>query len=396
MKILQLCPRVPFPSYDGGTIAMQVLADGFLANGQDVTMLALNTSRHFVEQERMKTALLDGLKMDAEPINTAITLHGVLMNICSNDSYHITRFYSKSFAAKLIREIKTNAYDVVVLDGLPMAAYLHDIRTNSKATVVLRAHNVEHLIWQRLALAAFGPKRWYLNMLAKRLKRFELSILNSVDALIPITPDDAALFTSFGCKKPMHVCPVGVKLDKYQINESETEHPTVFHFGSMDWMPNEEAVRWFIERCLALLLKELPDIKLDIAGRTMPAWLRKLNHPSIRVLDTVKDPVAYMNSRSIMIVPLLSGSGMRVKIIEGLAMGKAIVSTRIGAEGIRVEHGKNILLAETPTDFVNAIVSLVKDPALYASLRKNARILAEDEYASKRIGAETTQFLNAL
>ena len=97
-----------------------------------------------------------------------------------------------------------------------------------------------------------------------------------------------------------------------------------------------------------------------------------------------------------MIVPLLSGSGMRVKIIEGLAMGKAIVSTRIGAEGIRVEHGKNILLAETPTDFVNAIVSLVKDPALYASLRKNARILAEDEYASKRIGAETTQFLNAL
>jgi glycosyltransferase involved in cell wall biosynthesis len=319
-----------------------------------------------------------------------------LRNLLAADSYHISRFYSSAFANKLCNEIKSNKYEVIVLDGLQMAAYLQEIRKSSKAKVILRAHNVEHLIWKRMSNAAVGLKRWYLNLLADRLKTFELEVLHKVDALLPITPDDAAFFRDAGCEKPMHVTPVGVNLDKYRIDESAVEHPTVFHFGSMDWLPNEEAVRWFIDSCLDSLLSELPTLKLEIAGRNMPTWLKVLNHPNVRIVENVSDPVTYMNSRSILIVPLFSGSGMRVKIVEGLAMGKAIVSTTIGAEGIRVEHGKNILLADTPSEFVRAIVSLVNDVKVYDTLRKNARSLAVEQYSSDRIGKETLTFLHSL
>ena len=396
MKILQLCPRVPFPSYDGGTIAMQVLADGFLTNGQELKVMALNTSRHFVDKERWKQALPVGLDFDTQRVDTDISLYGLLRNLLSSDSYHITRFYSSSFAEAVKQELKAKRYDLVILDGLQMAAYLKDIRKSTQAKVVLRAHNVEHLIWQRMANAAVGLKSRYLNLLADRLKSFELDVLQKVDALLPITPDDASCFRTLGCEKPMHVTPVGVKMDKYRIDEQAVEHPTLFHFGSMDWLPNEEAVRWFLDRCMDLLLAQLPTIRFDIAGRNMPAWLKAYHHPNVRIVENVSDPVVYMNSRSIMLVPLLSGSGMRVKIMEGLAMGKAIVSTTIGAEGINVEHGQSILLADSPHSFVQAIVSIVNDPSLYERLRNKGRELAESVYASERIGLETVNFLASL
>ncbi len=235
-------------------------------------------------------------------------------------------------------------------------------------------------------------KKWYLNLLAKRLKKYELDLLPKLDGILAITKVDADYFLNCAFSLKLDVCPLGVDLTDYPFQGWPATELSIFHLGSMDWMPNIEGVEWFLESCWPVIHLSFPELPLFLAGKNFPTNIKERNLPSVTCHGKVDDAKAYMKSKSIMIVPLRSGSGMRVKIIEGLALGKTIISTTIGAEGIEVENKKNILLADTVQEFLDAIRFCIANPEQAAQIGINGRKLAEEKYSIDAIGKMVTGF----
>jgi glycosyltransferase involved in cell wall biosynthesis len=173
-------------------------------------------------------------------------------------------------------------------------------------------------------------------------------------------------------------------------------NPTFFHLGSMDWLPNEEGIRWLLEGVWPKVLRKRPKAKLHLAGNKMPKDLLDLDLEGVTVKGRVKNALTYMASRQVMVVPLFSAGGMRVKIIEGMAMGKAIISTPIGAEGIAHTDGTDILIARTIPEFTEAMISLLDEPERVARMGHAARELVRTTYANERIVKDLVAFYQRL
>ncbi|HMC98069.1 MAG TPA: glycosyltransferase family 4 protein, partial [Flavobacteriales bacterium] len=191
--------------------------------------------------------------------------------------------------------------------------------------------------------------------------------------------------------------PFGVDPDEYADDgPSSNSAPVFFHLGSMDWLPNEEGIRWLLDNVWPKVLKKRPKARLNLAGNKMPQDLMNRELEGVSIKGRVKNAIAYMKNRQVMVVPLFSAGGMRVKIIEGMAMGKAIISTPIGAEGIAHTDGKNILLARNMTEFAEHIIALHDDPSLVADLGANARKLVRTSYSDGPIVQELVAFYKRL
>lgn len=385
MKILQLCSRIPFPLKDGGAIAMYNMALGLSKQAAKFSLFSLNTSKHFVPSEDISFSLpfIDDIKWVY--VDNRIKPFAALLNLFGSTSYHAERFMLETAENTIKEMLLAETYDIIQLEGIYMANYLPIIRKYSKAKVVLRAHNIEHQIWERLAENAFGLKKWYLKVLTKRLKEFEIKNALQVDAITAITKQDAVYFKSVGCTCPIFVSPAGLVLDKFKQDNSSKEQMSIFHLGSLDWMPNREGVQWFLDEVWPDLHKKSPDLKFYIAGRNMPDDFIQQEYPNVKVLGEVEDAVSFMNSKNIMVVPLFSGSGMRVKIIEGMALGKVVIATPIGAEGLEVENGKHLYIASTPTQFVDHIVACLNNLVICNEIGNSARELIADKYDNTRL-----------
>ena len=220
--------------------------------------------------------------------------------------------------------------------------------------------------------------------------------MNEFNSIIAITEEDATIFKNNGCTVPIHVCPTGLSVKDYKIDRRNLEKGSFFHLGALDWMPNQQAVEWFLESIWPFVIKKYPEAKFYLAGRNLPDWLSKLEIGGVTIVGEVPSAADFINNKEIMVVPLLSGSGMRIKIIEGLALGKCIISTSVGAEGIDYTNGENILIADSAKDFSDAIEMCINDPQLAAQIGKNARLLAEKEYDNDKITSELCSFYTKL
>ena len=397
MKILQVCHRVPFPPIDGGNIAMMNMALSLIAAGNEVHQFCLNTSRHFIDTKEIPIHIVEKLHLTTSAIDTRINVKDAFLNLFQNDSYNIQRFYSTSVEHDLVKKLKSEEFDFVQLETLFSAPYISAIKKNSKAKIILRAHNVEHIIWERLALSQKNPiKKRYLTLLSKRLKKFELKTLHDVDAIIPITDIDEAHFRKLNYNGPMISLPLGVDLKEYIEFHNKDAALNLVHLGSMDWLPNREGVEWFLKKCWTTIHSKHPLLKLFLAGRDFPKELEELNPPNVIFQGRVDHANNYLSDKQIMIVPLFSGSGMRVKIIQGLVLGKTIISTTIGAEGIDITHGKNILLADTPEDFLMYVTRCLENPIWCREIGLNGYQLAIEKYSLEAVGKSENLFLKNL
>ncbi|HVA99125.1 MAG TPA: glycosyltransferase family 4 protein, partial [Bacteroidia bacterium] len=289
--------------------------------------------------------------------------------------------------------LSKNKYDIIQLESIFMCPYIDTIRSYSDAKIILRAHNVEHIIWERLSENTTSVfKKKYLNLLAKRLKNYEINQFNNVDGITTVSLEDLEIIQKLGCKKPIQHITFAIDIEHLKPETEKPEDMSLFHLGAMDWMPNEEGIKWFIENVWNKLQQNNSSIKLYIAGRNMPKWLLDIDKKNIFVPGEVDDAVKFMQSKSIMIVPLISGGGIRVKIIEGMALGKTIIATSVAAEGIAYENKKNIFIANTPNEFINAIENLISNKSLLQKTGENARYLAEEMYDIKKIIIRLTQF----
>lgn len=397
MKILQLCPRLPYPPVDGGTIAMYNLSNSLVDNGAEVKVLAFNTSKHFTNEKDIDTAYVKTHELETVNLDNKIKIKDAFFNLFTNESYHISRFRSVEFSKKLKEILQNGKFDIVQLDFLTMTLYIDEIRQYSAAKVVLRAHNVEHRIWKRLAREEKNViKRWYLGILASRLLNFEIKALKKIDALVAITEDDAVKFRSLGFEGPVCIAPIGFNIINDRKQETESKEFSLFHLGAMDWMPNCEGIEWFLKNVFPKVIVTHPEIKLYIAGNNMPDRFFNYQSENCKVYGRVPDAQKFMNEHSVMIVPLFAGSGIRVKIVEGMALGKTVISTTQGAEGLHCKHMENIIIADIADEMYKSIISCFESPELTKRIGKNARLLAENYYDTKIIGEELLKFYNKM
>ena len=371
---------------------MNSIITGLLEAGHQVKIVAVNSAKFHVKEsdipEEYKKAT--GIEL----INVDLGIHPIkaFLNLFSKKSYHVERFVSTRFTERLTEILKREHFDVVQLEMLYMAPYVETIRAHSKAMVVLRAHNVEHKIWERIAKETkFFLKRWYINHLAKTLKEYELNALETVDGIAAITRKDAAFFRKY-CSKPIVDIPYGVYPEEFTPKSEIEGKPKFYHIGSMNWMPNEEGIRWFIDEVLPKTVEKVPDFMYHLAGRNMPEWLTTLKNPHINVIGEVPDAKAFVSDHDVAIVPLLSGSGIRIKIIESMAMGKTVITTRVGAEGILYDEDVNLIIAENKAKMVEAIRAINENPQTAAEIGKAARKLVEETYDNRKIIARLLMF----
>jgi glycosyltransferase involved in cell wall biosynthesis len=238
-------------------------------------------------------------------------------------------------------------------------------------------------------------KKPYRRFLAKQLKQYEVSVLKRVDGVAAITPGDAEHLMSYGGKTPVVTIPFGVDPASYATQEPKGA-PVFFHLGSMDWLPNEEGVRWLVTKVWPLVTKAHPTAQLHLAGNKMPQDLIDLKMPGLSVMGRVENADRYMTERHVMVVPLFSAGGMRVKIIEGMAMAKCVISTTMGAEGIACKHGHDILLADTPEDMAQSIGSIIDHPTLAARIGGQAHELVLAQYSNDIIVRDLIAFFDSL
>ena len=373
-------------------MAMNSIITGLLDAGHQVKVLAVNSPKYNVKESdipedyRKKTGIeLIDVDLDVKPMKA-------LLNLFTRQSYHVERFISKDFKTRLAELLQKEHFDVVQLEMLYMAPYVETIREHSKAMIVMRAHNVEHKIWERIAKETRSPfKRWYINHLAKTLKEYELTALETVDGVAAITRKDAAFFRKY-CSKPIIDIPYGVYPEEFTPKSEIEGRPKFYHIGSMNWMPNEEGIRWFIDEVLPKTVEKVPTFVYHLAGRNMPEWLTQLNNPNVDVIGEVPDAKAFVAENDVAIVPLLAGSGIRIKIIESMAMGKTVITTRVGAEGILYKEDENIIIAENKAKMVEAIRSINANPEIAVRIGQAARKLVEETYDNRKIIARLLMF----
>ena len=392
MKILLLCNKPPYPASEGGPMAMNSIITGLLDAGHHVKILAVNSEKFNVKESDIPEDYKKKTGIELIDVDLSVKPMNAFLNLFTKKSYHVERFISDDFKARLIEVLDKEQFDIVQLEMLYMVPYVDVIRAHSKAMIVLRAHNVEHKIWERIAKETQSPlKRWYINHLAKTLKEYELNALETVDGIAAITRKDAAFFRKYS-SKPVIDIPFGVYPEEFTPKYEIEGKPKFYHIGSMNWMPNEEGIRWFINEVLPKTVEKVYDFVYHLAGRNMPEWLTTMKDPHIDVVGEVPDAKAFVSNNDVAIVPLLSGSGIRIKIIESMAMGKTVITTRVGAEGILYDEDVNIIIAENKAKMVEAIRSINENPQIAVKIGQAARRLVEETYDNRKIIARLLMF----
>jgi glycosyltransferase involved in cell wall biosynthesis len=395
MKILFLTNKVPFPPKDGGSIASLAMINSFARAGHETTVLAMNTRKHHFTPCEIPDEIKNRTIVHMVEVPAPISMFGALRNFFfSSLPYNAERFINQNFKHNLELLLDSHEYNIIQLEGLYLIPYIPTIRKFSKSKIAYRSHNIEHEIWLRIANNAKGIKKIYLQNLSKRLLAFETSAIDQYDLLLPITSRDEHQLNLLGNSKPSLVIPAGIDHAPQSdiVNDFKMN---LFCIGALDWAPNQEGLRWFIDRCFPSVTEQFPGIRLKIAGRNAPDWfIELLEHPQIDFMGEIDDASEFIRKNGILIVPLLSGSGMRVKIIEGMSNSKAIVTTSVGCEGINAENGKHIFIADNPIEFSKYIVTLLNDKDLILRTGKNAAEFVYQNYNNKVLNEQLVAFYN--
>jgi glycosyltransferase involved in cell wall biosynthesis len=411
MRILQLTPRLSYPPSDGGRVVMLQVATAMQRAGADVRILSLNPQKQHASVDAARQSL-DPIPIDAVDIDTSAHVRAALRSLRIGAPQLVARFYSPQFAERLQTILHTERTDVVQIESPFLLPYVPLIRAVSRVAIILRSLNVEFRIWEQMAARESGlPRPTMMRAVARSLRRYEIKHLNTCDAIVAITDDDARDFRALGCTRPIYVLPGGVDVADVdaaartppsqpagrQRSDAEQQptpsSPRVGFLGSLDYRPNQEAALWIAES----LRPQLRGAEIHIAGSSAPAWLHERLEASDVTFDgRVADAADFIRSMRVMIAPLFSGGGMRIKILEAMAQGRPVVATTIGAAGIDVTPGENILLADDAIAFADSVSALLRDQSLAASIGNAGRRLVGSRYSTDVLARGLLAFYDEL
>ncbi|MBL7811769.1 MAG: glycosyltransferase [Bacteroidetes bacterium] len=380
MKILVLGSRIPWPLRDGGAIATYGMLKALSAKAE-VTFFSYNTRKHFCDEETIQRhftfckVLTHYLDANTKPLPA-------VRSLIAGTSYNIARFDNPSARKKLESLLRTETFDIVHFEGLYTAPFFPVVKAFHNGGTILRQHNKEAEIWKRLAAnTPAGAKKWYLNQLAARLEEYENRTLPQFDAIVAITRADSAHFRKLAPASSHFVYPAGVEVSDLEgAGVSEPIPNTVFHLGSMEWMPNRDGLKWFITDVWPTVYAAT-GATLHIAGKSLNKADREFVGTGVVNHGEVADANRFIQPFSIMIVPLHSGSGIRIKTLESMLQGKAIVTTTVGIQGIDAENGREVVIADSASDFARAVIALLQNPEHANRLGEAARKLVTEHFS---------------
>ena len=315
-------------------------------------------------------------------------LRDYIIRLFSSQPYGITKYCRPEVRRRLHELLKEETFDVIVCDFLSPAGV---VPWDWPGPKVFFTHNVEAIIWRRHYEVAANPLWRAISWLEwRRMEAAERRYLQLADHVLTVSDTDRDTLASFVAPEKMTVIPTGVDVAYFQPMPVEEKPNSVVFIGSMDWLPNEDAILYFVEAIFPLIKQQCPEVSLEVVGRNPSQKLQALaeQEKSMRLTGWVEDIRPFVARAAMCIVPLRIGGGTRLKIFEAMAMGKAVISTTVGAEGLPVESGKDILLADTPNDFAQSVIGLLRDSHLRRRLGTGARSLVQENYSWGRV-AET-------
>lgn len=397
MKVLHLCKKIPYPLKDGESLAIHYLSKGLVENGYSIDLLSLNTQKHYTTIDHKPAELSHFDRISSIDIDTSIRATAVISNLFSDKSYNINRFYSLEFAQALQKTLSEKNYDFIILETLYMAAYITDIRAVSAAFIIMRSHNLEHEIWNNLSTKSNNPlKKWYFKLCSERLQNFEKLVQKDYDLLVPISTEDEMKYKELNFQGSSCVIPVGLDLSKYIIEETNEKGLRIGYIGSLDWKPNLEGLDWFFGEVWTEIRNIYPGLEFHLAGRNYDGRYSKHSNKGLIIHGEVADAISFISSLDVLLVPLFSGSGIRIKILEGMSLGKVVISTHKGFEGIPVSDREDVLFFEDKATLIEALSECIENKKPMAELRSKARFVVEQNFTYTHLGNKLVTKMNSL
>jgi glycosyltransferase involved in cell wall biosynthesis len=378
-------------------MAMLANLKGLSHAGFEVDCFYLSTPKN----ESHPASWPESLKLLSQPetvfVDTRIHPVNTLVNLANGKAFHASRFISKEAEKKLAEKLNAKSYDFVLIESIYMGVYLPVIKKYFSGTLIVRAHNIEHLLWKRVANEEKRKMRkTYLNIQVKRLKQFEISVFSAADIILAITSLDAALIDKIVPGKKVFILPYSYGGSYANPADFNPEKPVFFHLGSMNWMPNQDGIRWLVKHAWPPVHKAFPAATLRLAGRCMPEDITQMHGKiGIEVLGEIADSHDFIKACDIMICPLFAGGGMRIKIVEALALGKPVFSTSIGAEGIEPNEPDAPVLFFSNESELLSLVGHASQASFNYSLRSASAIaLVKETFGREKLYQQLAEFIN--
>lgn len=406
MRILVILPRIPMPARDGGAIVMLETVRSLLERGHHVDVIALNTRKHHADPAVMKGVCSSITAVDVDtsirPLRMAWTLISSAFpsefGIPVGGSYWLTRFASIAVLENVEEHLRVHdPYDVIVCESLFTACYGEALRRRGTLAahipIVLHAHNVEGRIQERLSHDRRRSmiERFIRRRLAQQTLRYEHNVLSWCDAVLPLSDVDRAMFEDM--QPTVQAITVAPGVQEHHVS-TEREPNTLWFLGSLDWTPNVDGLHWFMGHVWPLIQARVPRAVMHIAGRATPSDVTAYHDGRCVVVHgEIDDPVVYRARYEVGIVPLLSGSGVRIKIIEALMDGAAIVTTSVGCEGLPLKTNEHVIIADDPKAFADACLELLMNTTMRESLRDHGADVMRQQYSWEQSARRMEQVL---
>ena len=397
MRLLWLKSDLLLPLDKGGKLRTWNLMR-HLARRHEITYLAFAEPNHtqgVIDAMHQVAARVETIPRVDPPKGSWRFYQDAALHLADPLPYAVGKYRSRAYRHRVDALLARDAFDLLVCDFLVPAV---NLPWRLPCPAVIFTHNVESEIWRRHAdTEASVLKRLLYRTQHRRMLRFERRTLERFDGVLAVSDADRDTFEHLypgSLRKPAHVVPTGVDTEFFAPKPSAAASRRLVFTGSMDWLPNEDAMVFFVREVLSLIRAEEPDVTLSIVGRAPTPAVRKLaREPGVHVTGAVDDVRPYVDEAAVYVVPLRIGGGTRLKIFEAMAMGKAVVSTTVGAEGLPVVDGTHMMLADDPRSFARETVALIRDLDRRRQLERAARALVVSKYDWSAVAGELEQAL---
>lgn len=394
MKILIISHFIPYPPH-GGSMQRNFNLLREASKTNEIYLLTF-TQKKLLPDEKKLNESVEALKKyskylkvfeiptDYNKIKWYLLL---FLNLFSFIPYSVWRFKSRAIAKEIKKQLENNRFDIIQIDTIALTQYVNFACDLPK---ILVHQNVESSLLLRRSLNEKNPlTKIYLYLQARKLRNYERKAAGKFDVNITVSELDREELEGFvtGTNTKFEVIPNGTDIEFF-IPKSKTDSSNLIFTGGMTWYPNKDAMLYFCSEVYPLIKEKMPDVEMDVIGGFPPPRLQKIagEEPSIKLHGYVNDVRNYIHQAAVYVVPIRVGGGTRLKVLDAFACGKAVVSTSVGCEGLEVTPRENILIGDSPSEFANQVVNLLKDERLRMKLGASARKLVMEKYSWEKIG----------